>query len=404
MMLMAFLISFIFFLIQIFPIFAYNLLNGFRKKIFIGGMLLYFGSNGLFTNLSFLFYTHEYGLSYPILLNIFFLSGCILLENILLSIVLLIGISQFHQNNEVKIYDPNCNINNGFIFGFLALVFFLLWCYVTEGKSLYHPRLAYQTMRDGNGFIWALMIVFSSWWFIGRISKGKNYIISLVIYFIVLVCSGSKLLTLGIVFFIIFNPWKPFKISILHFATISIALVSTLFLFGQFGSTENFFYRFYSYVDNFKYSSRVFTDYAENNFDFFHGQIFFTEYWKYIPRMIYPEKPYVWGSTVLLESYYPGLASTGATPSFGSRTKYFADFGFAGIFMSIIDMFYLFKLLTFYIIVSWKHSNSLKVFSIGFLLLPGFSFHFPQEFSLIMFIILSRISILSLLNYRSVNG
>lgn len=402
-MLTAFLISFIFFIIQIFPLFAYFLLNGFRKKVFLGAMLLYYGSNGFFINLSFLFQVYENGLSYPIFLNILFLCGCVLLENLLLSVILLIGISQFSKNKKVNLSIPNCKIKNAYLFGFLALVFFLLWCYVTSGTSIYYPRLAYQTMRDGNGFIWSLMIIFSSWWFVANVSKRKNYIISLTLYFIVLICSGSKLLTLGILFFIIFNPWTRFKISFLHFATIPIAVVTTLVLFGQFGDTDNFFNRFYSYVDNFKYSSKVFSDYVDNRFNFFNGEIFLTEYWKYIPRIIYPEKPYVWGSTVLLESYYPGLASTGHTPSFGSRTKYFADYGFPGIFISIIDVFYLIKLLTFYVLVSWRWSNSLKVFSIGYLLLPGFSFHLPPELSLIAFIILSRINIFSLFNNRSSN-
>ena len=44
------------------------------------------------------------------------------------------------------------------------------------------------------------------------------------------------------------------------------------------------------------------------------------------PRMIFPEKPILFGQTLLIERFLPGAVASGHTPSFGAGSYTVADF------------------------------------------------------------------------------
>ena len=90
---------------------------------------------------------------------------------------------------------------------------------------------------------------------------------------------------------------------------------------------------FADYFTHYPNSARYYEDYFSGAVSLFYGDIFLTSFWEYVPRILFPEKPYVYGVLHVVELYYPGGAESGNTPAFYGGVPYFADFGIAGVIL-----------------------------------------------------------------------
>jgi hypothetical protein len=72
-------------------------------------------------------------------------------------------------------------------------------------------------------------------------------------------------------------------------------------------------------------------DYFNGSIPLMEGKIFFTSFWEYAPRSLFPDKPYVYGILHIVEIYYPGGPESGNTPAFQGGVPQFADFGLPGV-------------------------------------------------------------------------
>ncbi len=87
------------------------------------------------------------------------------------------------------------------------------------------------------------------------------------------------------------------------------------------------------YFDYFTYSARFLENFRNHAFGW--GQITLSNLWFYVPRGLYPEKPFVYGQNSLLRFIYPGFEATvrrtGFTPGMLPWSVGYADFGIPGV-------------------------------------------------------------------------
>ena len=79
-------------------------------------------------------------------------------------------------------------------------------------------------------------------------------------------------------------------------------------------------------------------------FGYLEGSIFKSEFIRYIPRLLWSEKPELYGSVLIHKILYPTQIAVGYFPStFEAYTKYLADFGIIGlaVFMFLKSINYL---------------------------------------------------------------
>lgn len=87
-----------------------------------------------------------------------------------------------------------------------------------------------------------------------------------------------------------------------------------------------------SYFDIYRNQAYVINRLINGDMDYFYGEIYFSSYLKYIPRILWEAKPKAFGFAILNYAILPDEASKGYMPSFGLGTA-FADFGFISIIL-----------------------------------------------------------------------
>ncbi|MEJ1338072.1 MAG: hypothetical protein RPU64_03925 [Candidatus Sedimenticola sp. (ex Thyasira tokunagai)] len=281
----------------------------------------------------------------------------------------------------------------GWVFIALSAIFFIVLVVSSGGVFLLDPRKGYQYHREGVGFVWAFYILSVGAAYYFFVIKQPINTTKVVVFTILMFFTGSKQLILEVFIksFLVYI-WSGIKIKKWQIALGSIVLVILMLkLFDQFGSGENFLNRVDRYFEFMNLASLVFEDYEAGLLDFQNGNITLTSLWSYVPRMLYPEKPYAYGTTYLVEIYFPGLAATGRTPSFGMLTHEFVDFGWlAPLAAVLLNLTLLLKIFSLVILcTNAKLSRRWTIAALAFVLIPGFGFHLPVVFiAIFAFIIL----------------
>jgi hypothetical protein len=200
------------------------------------------------------------------------------------------------------------------------------------------PREAYQYHRAGAGVWWSLaqatlMLLFICCIF--RFGTTRKRTIGLTLLFACLAAMlGSKASTLAYFVMALFL-WHyrigPIKSRVVLWAgagLLALVVVAQM----AYGTTQSILGAFL-YFDYFVVSAR-FID-AFRDFGFRWGAIALSQLWYYIPRALYPSKPFGYGQTTITEWMYPGAASeSGYTPGIMQWTAPYADFGYIGVFVA----------------------------------------------------------------------
>jgi len=286
-------------------------------------------------------------------------------------------------------------------------LFFLSFYMLTSSSFgfvnwLKDPRTGYQLHRVGAGQFWVFSISFLSvsfTIFTLYVKKNINLFIFLLFYLYSAYLLGSKGIVLDfLVFFIIvlwvrrFQNLKKVFLIILPLALV-LMLVNFFSSMGFNGDGTDY-EKVLSYFDYYINSAMYFKEYYSGKISLFYGQIYFSDFWSLIPRGLFPNKPYVYGITLVNEYFFPGAAAETNTPAFGGPISYFADFGILGvILMTFIDpfkfiyYFFLCQLLKNYDYIKIK--NNLFVF-IMFLFFTApfflFSLSFPLNMLFLLFV------------------
>jgi hypothetical protein len=163
------------------------------------------------------------------------------------------------------------------------------------------------------------------------------------------------------------------------------------------------------YFDYYYNSTLYFTEYLNNHLNLFHGKIFLTGLWGLIPRMLFPNKPYVYGITLINEVFYPGAAAETHTPAFGGPIAAFADFGIFGVIVSsLFNINTVIRTFCYYLIFSKYNIQQIKksVFLIlifSYVIAPGFLsyFQFPTT-TIIIVLFLYMVEYISKLDNKMI--
>jgi hypothetical protein len=137
----------------------------------------------------------------------------------------------------------------------------------------------------------------------------------------------------------IFRPIMISLISVVSLVYLAMAHSNqSSSILSQLTSSLDYVYNFDYFVENFQFGS-------------LQGAIFKSEFIRYIPRLLWSEKPELYGSVLIHETLYPAEIAIGYFPStFEAYTKYLADFGIFGLVI-----FMLIKIIT-YMVFFWSRS------------------------------------------------
>ena len=289
---------------------------------------------------------------------------------------------------------------------------FAAWVIVTKGTAITEPRLAYMELRKGVGFIWAL----------GIFSVSLNASLKLIFYRLSLrsICSNillpyfyaSKGFILSLIFpFLFFKGPLTVKYLLLksslrrYFAKfplicfILLSLVCFFFIYrinaGFTNETFGVFERLANSYSSFNNANKALLENSVE-FDDIKNSIYFSSFWSWVPRAVFPDKPFAYGTVAVIDYFYPGSAESGATPSIGLGLVEYLQFGHLGIIPNLLFNFEL--LLPFLLILvltatSKSSYNKLKLYLFCSILIPGgLSFHIPPAASFLFSMFIFRLS------------
>ncbi len=302
------------------------------------------------------------------------------------------------------------NTNLIFTFSFcLYIVFFLLLTNKNTSTLVWiaNPRDGYQIGRSGAGLWYAFSIIFlginSVILFIYKTTSLKRIIFYSLIYSYLWYLFGGKAYIISFFTLVLLSStihlryYLVKRIFLLAACLIFFILLFLFFNSGfEFGISESLD-SIVNYFDHYYYSTLFYEDILNGKINYFFGEIYFTSFYKYIPRILFENKPFAYGSILLNEIYVPGMAELGITPEFAGQANYFADFGILGVIIfNLIDINYLLK--TFFFVLVLKKANSNKELLnskyfpvIIFSFAPAFSqfISFPLDFFLLLLVVIN---------------
>jgi hypothetical protein len=287
-----------------------------------------------------------------------------------------------------------------FLIFIISLFLFSFLVFHSNGVFLYDPRYGYQHYRQGVGFVWVFYITSVSVLYYFMCIRSEINTKKILFFIVLMFLTGSKKLILDVFLkSILVYLWLGKGIKKWQLVVGGLFLVILMLkLFDQFGAEQSFLTRASGYFEFMRLASLVFEDYKNSVLEFTYGKITLSSFWGYVPRVLYEDKPYAYGSVTLVEMYFPGLAETGHTPSFGMLTSEFVDFRWFAPVLSIIFNLGLLVQISSLLIVS-TNANLNKRWIVGallFILCPGFGFHLPIIFSMLFaFIIIPNLFVSS---------
>jgi hypothetical protein len=226
---------------------------------------------------------------------------------------------------------------------FVAIAFLLVFLalMVASGAGtlwITNPRMAYQNFRAGSGFLFLLVqwISISGLliYLFGRPQTILSSLKALAIYVPIASFTGSKAAIIsGLVLWSSFCNFSIRRIPIVWLlgaiALFIPLILSLLVVQGAYGDLFEALDYFKDYVATTATFLGRFDDFGLR-----YGSASFSDLWFYVPRSIYPAKPFEYGLTLIHQVLFPGMAELGHTPGILPWALPYLDFGTFGVFAS----------------------------------------------------------------------
>lgn len=222
------------------------------------------------------------------------------------------------------------------------LLIFLLALFTLASKEygflnwLRNPREGYQLYRAGQGQWYALATSAMAVSFVLALlvrPTAANVLRVTVFYLGVGYLLGTKGVLLGIfttmLIFLWFLKWHHLTKMVLFGTPLLFGLMIWNLYLAVGQGLE--LLTIAAYFDHFKNGADYYRSYLNNEVGLFHGEVIMSSLWAYVPRSIWPDKPWAYGVTLVNEIFYPGQAELTNTPAFGGAVEQFADFGPLGV-------------------------------------------------------------------------
>lgn len=222
----------------------------------------------------------------------------------------------------------------GALASFLCIFIFGTWSLLAWIES---PRTGYLFGRKGVGIFYVAFILFLNLSWISllvcpnRLSNFVKIVIALFILYLASL-SGSKrvVVSLFLFYFLCINMYvvrlKLYQVVLVGFILVGSFVV--YFLFGTGGILDIIGYFHYFLTTRDIYERLYF-----GTLEFQGGLINASRIWEFIPRFIYPDKPFVYGGGYVTEIISPGKVEEGHNLGMLDFTANYLDFGQFGVFM-----------------------------------------------------------------------
>jgi len=229
-------------------------------------------------------------------------------------------------------------ITNGvYVAIILQLLLFFILLIISSGTTQWvtEPRVAYEASRAGSGVFWSqcqCMLVLLAAAFLARKPRGA------VSTLLICAITGGAAYFLGSKSFMLF----PFILAAFYYEhtvkpipRLAVALGAGGMALGVFvlqllQGTATSVVETIAYFDYFPHTSTFLEDFGDR-FHHTWGATWLSNVWQYIPRGLYPGKPFVYGQTSIMEEYNQGAAELGATPGILPWAASYLDFGVVGV-------------------------------------------------------------------------
>lgn len=287
-----------------------------------------------------------------------------------------------------------------------ALVFFglfILFFVITASWSfgllnwIMSPRTGYQLHRTGAGAFYSMAVSLLAVSYVLRLlaaGSQRAIITTWLIYLPFVFMLGSKgYLVLYTIAAFAFMLIHGFRLKFGMVAAVGLVMsVAVLLNFGSADLLDIFFY--FDYYSN---SAYFIAAYQNGYTDLFYGQVAATEIIGAVPRILWADKPFVYGATLLNEIFYPGMAEAGHTPAFGGPILGYADFGVPGVVLGgVTDWSYLGGVLMAFLFLTrlrdrgpaFVRTHHFYIFLALQMLAPGYLnfFQFPLNLGVMAFV------------------
>lgn len=226
------------------------------------------------------------------------------------------------------------------LFVAIAFAFIFLALMVVSGAGILwitNPRVAYQDFRAGSGFLFLLVQWMSIsgllLYLFGRPHTLASSLRGLAVYLPIAYFMGSKAAIIsGFVLWLAYYnflirriPVILFLVALLLFVPLMLAL-----LVAQGAYTD--LLEALDYFKDYVATTAMFLG-GFDEFGFRFGAASLSDLWFYVPRAIYPDKPFEYGLTLIHQVLFPGMAELGHTPGILSWSLAYLDFGALGVFV-----------------------------------------------------------------------
>jgi hypothetical protein len=138
------------------------------------------------------------------------------------------------------------------------------------------------------------------------------------------------LLDFFIAFFVFMEYFRSISYRKLILIGTACALMLILYRYYQQRYDLNVWMSALSYFDQYKNQSFLIEKFVSGEADYYYGEIYWSSYLKYIPRILWEGKPKSFGFAMINYDFMPESAKAGYMPAFGLGVLY-ADFGFFSV-------------------------------------------------------------------------
>jgi hypothetical protein len=286
---------------------------------------------------------------------------------------------------------------------------FFLICFIVVSFSSFgiinwiiDPRQGYQFHRTGYGVFYAFSYLFLSTscvLFTLYAKRISSVYIASIVFFGSAYLLGSKGYILAIfVYFLILLGIRR-RSHLYKFSVVGVIIVIPMLLIN-FGSAD--LSDIASYFDFYPNSAMYYREYFANKIDLFYGEIWVSDFYSWLPRSVFPDKPYVYGFLHVNEYFFPGAAEATNVAGFAGPVAAFADFGVLGvIFFGFMNVQVFFNFFLFQALFRDYDENNIrdksdKLYVFIYLFAPLYLAFFNFLLGLIVYmIVISSISFLN---------
>lgn len=329
------LLSFFFILLEAYK--TKNLLN--PTSFFFGYDIIVLTIFSLFVSIS-IFPDEILGYNLVILNTYFFIFGFIIGKIICSKIKIINYVYKFEKSLQLNRTDVRFDIVKPFLMIFFAIIIFLIIIMKSSAGLLWitNPRDAYISGRAGIGFLWILyqwvMMFYLSYTIWYKSKNLKQHFIYFTIFGFLVFFSGSKAnIFSGLLFLIFYYHFMIKKISNYIILLLPLIFFSIFFLIFLLQYDQVELINSISYFSDYSHTTALFLENFKL-FNFHYGYATISDLWFYLPRAIFPNKPFEYGITLIHKQLFPDSAELGHTPGVLNWALSYLDFGIIGVIMA----------------------------------------------------------------------